>query len=289
MFKIITLVFFLFNCTYAFSGPTVWQAKKGELTFLMMGSIHMGKPSFYPLPDSIISPFQYSNGLVVEADLTQHTGIDIPQGATTKSLLNKRELQRLSDIAKDVGVPVIALQNMQPWQSAMALQQAQTIKFGLDATLGIDIHFLSLAQNDSIPIIALESVQQQLDMIASFGENGLSLLTDTINHWEQSTELLPCMIAAWEHGDSHTMTMIYDEMVKDAGPLEHTLIIDRNEKWVDLLSNENRFKEGTYTVVVGALHYYGEEGVLALLEGKGFSISTLTESNDANCHIPTPP
>ncbi|WP_407332474.1 TraB/GumN family protein [Enterovibrio sp. 27052020O] len=285
MLKVITVLFSLFYCTFSLAEPTVWQAKKGQLTFVLMGSVHMGKPDFYPLPSSILDPFSHAKGLIVEADLTRDTQFDIPQGATTKSLLNKQELRRLTKIAQEIGVPEIALYNMPPWQAAMAIQQAQSAQFGLDATLGVDLHFLSLAQKKDIPIIAFETVQEQLDMIASMGKDGLPLLADTLNYWEDSKALLPCMFSAWESGDSQTMTAIVDDMMQEAGVLEHVIFTDRNENWVQQLSDTGRFTNGTYTVVVGALHFYGEEGLLALLESKGFTIETLTESRKADCDI----
>lgn len=55
--------------------------------------------------------------------------------------------------------------------------------------------------------------------------------------------------------------------------LEQTLLAERNRNWVKKwpsLPNES-------FIVVGALHLYGEHGLLALLEQQGWRITPLTE------------
>ncbi|PKF51852.1 TraB/GumN family protein [Enterovibrio nigricans] len=280
--RLVPLLSLLFFSNVA-AEPTVWLAKKGDLSFALMGSVHMGKPSFYPLPDEIIHHFQRSKGLIVEADLFSDTNISIPTGQASQTFLNATEQHTLNDIAKDVHLPSLALQNMPPWQAAMAIQQAQTSQMGLQPQLGIDVHFLTLAQEKNIPIIALETMQQQLNFITSMKDDGLPLLLDTLNHWEEAQTVLPCMIDAWAAGDSQALTDIVEDMMEDSGELEEVIITDRNRHWTETLSDTRKFGNGTYTIVVGALHLYGQEGLLDMLKNKGFEVRALNKGHSVEC------
>ncbi|KXF79861.1 TraB/GumN family protein [Enterovibrio coralii] len=288
MKKLLLPLFSLLFAANVIAEPTVWQAQRGELNFVLMGSVHMGKPSFYPLPQEITDAFSDSEGLIVEADLFNDTQFTVPAGEASKTFLNAQEQVTLNNIAKDVSLPPIALQNMPPWQAAMAIQQAQTQQLGLEPQLGIDVHFLTLAQQKNIPIIALETVQEQLDFISSMRDDGLPLLLDTLNHWEESQEIMPCMIDAWEAGDSHALTDVVDEMMEESGELEEVIITDRNRRWAETLSNTEHFSQGVYTVVVGALHLYGNEGLLDLLEDDGFTVKALNEGQKVSCNMSLP-
>lgn len=42
-----------FSARQAVAEPLYWQAKKGELTLTILGSVHVGDESMYPLPSAI--------------------------------------------------------------------------------------------------------------------------------------------------------------------------------------------------------------------------------------------
>lgn len=48
----------------------LWQVKSKDNTVYLYGTIHVGKPSFYPLPDAVENAFRQSARLAVEADIT---------------------------------------------------------------------------------------------------------------------------------------------------------------------------------------------------------------------------
>lgn len=89
------------------------------------------------------------------------------------------------------------------------------------------------------------------------------------------------VMKAWQDGDQATLiNLLKEEMAppKLQAWLEQTLLAERNRNWVKQwpgLPNES-------FIVVGALHLYGEQGLLALLEQQGWRITPLTEPAAAN-------
>ncbi|MNE69130.1 TraB family protein [compost metagenome] len=83
-------------------------------------------------------------------------------------------------------------------------------------------------------------------------------------------------MTAWQSGDQATLiNLLKEEMAppKLQAWLEQTLLAERNRNWLakwSTLPNES-------FIVVGALHLYGEQGLLALLEQQGWRITALTE------------
>ena len=48
----------------------LWKATKGDDTVWLLGTIHVAKKNFYPLPKEILKAFSRSNHLLVEVDIT---------------------------------------------------------------------------------------------------------------------------------------------------------------------------------------------------------------------------
>lgn len=54
----------------AFADPAFYRISKGNEQHWLLGSIHAGKPSLYPLPDPVERAWQQSRALVMEVDMT---------------------------------------------------------------------------------------------------------------------------------------------------------------------------------------------------------------------------
>lgn len=288
MTRFITLIFTLFFSSFSFSTPQVWQASKEGVTFTIMGSVHAGRPDFYPLPEIIVTRFNNADALIVEADIINDTNVRFPKSKPTRTHLNASQKQELTTVAADAGLPAENLLNLPPWQVAMALQMQQVNSMGLNQLLGVDLYFLSQTTAKNKPIIALETVQQQIDLLAKAENDGLELLTDTLKYWELSKDFMPCLIDSWLAGDEEKLTAIVDDM-GTASDFEHKLIAERNHNWLKAMSDKSRFTEGNYVMVVGALHLYGKQGLVPLLRNAGFDVKPLTQGERSTCTLPALP
>ena len=77
------IVLFCTACSTAMAEPLFWQAKKGQLEFIIFGSVHAGDKSMYPLPEPINDALKRSDGLILEADLKQSAGLKYPSTTIT--------------------------------------------------------------------------------------------------------------------------------------------------------------------------------------------------------------
>lgn len=285
MTRIVTLFFTLLFCSACLSEPQVWQASKKGWTFTIMGSVHAGKQAFYPLPLVMDTRLKNADALFVEADITQGIHYTLPKGKNTRELLNDEQKKALNAIAQEINLPFSSLLNMPPWQTSIALQMSQINALKLKQALGIDQYYLLKSQKWTIPVIGFETVQEQINLLAHAGENGMSLLSDTLTHWQWSKQMLPCIIEAWAAGDSQTMTQILETQTDDG--FEKKLLEDRNHRWIEQMTQAARTPPGNYVVVVGALHLYAKEGILRLFKEKGFDVTLLTQGKKISCPLLT--
>ena len=274
----------------AFADPAFYRISKGNEQHWLLGSIHAGKPSLYPLPDPVERAWQQSRALVMEVDMThisqaqwQEMGAitRLVDGKTLKDHLPMDLYRRTLNAAGQNGLTEAMLAPLRPWFAAITLTQAALERTGYRGEFGVDQHFAKRANDGGKPIVGLETLLEQLGYLASVGDNQTLMLESTLDELPELEKGFTEVMAAWQNGDQATLiNLLKEEMAppKLQAWLEQTLLAERNRNWVKQwpgLPNES-------FIVVGALHLYGEQGLLALLEQQGWRITPLTEPAAAN-------
>ncbi|WP_323994518.1 TraB/GumN family protein [Aeromonas hydrophila] len=268
-----------------FADPAFYKVSKGDQQHWLLGSIHAGKPSLYPLPDPIERAWLQSRALVLEVDLThisqqqwQEMGAitRLVDGKTLKEHVPLDLYRRTIIAAGQNGLTENMLAPLRPWFAAITLTQAALERTDFSSALGVDQHFAKQAGDSGKPIIGFETLLEQLGYLASVGDNQTLMLESTLDELPELERGFREVMKAWEEGDETTLiNLLKSEMAppKLQAWLEQTLLAERNHNWLQkwsTLPNES-------FIVVGALHLYGDQGLLALLEQQGWRITPLTE------------
>ncbi|WP_394294701.1 TraB/GumN family protein [Aeromonas rivipollensis] len=287
---LLSLLLWLLLPLNAYADPAFYRISKGNEQHWLLGSIHAGKPSLYPLPDPVERAWQQSRALVMEVDMThisqaqwQEMGAitRLVDGKTLKDHLPMDLYRRTLIAAGQNGLTEAMLAPLRPWFAAITLTQAALERTGYRGEFGVDQHFAKRANDGGKPIVGLETLLEQLGYLASVGDNQTLMLESTLDELPELEKGFTEVMAAWQNGDQATLiNLLKEEMAppKLQAWLEQTLLAERNRNWVKKwpgLPNES-------FIVVGALHLYGEQGLLALLEQQGWRITPLTEPAAAN-------
>jgi uncharacterized protein YbaP (TraB family) len=139
---------------------------------------------------------------------------------------------------------------------------------------GVDEYFYAQARSDSKPFDALETPEQQIDML-------LTMDQDDPNHFVQRSieELrearegrLQAELRIWREGDE---TALAEHFIRDqllySPSLYQSLVVDRNLDWMFTLRRYLETPE-TELVLVGVAHLVGEHGLLTLLQDEGYVV-----------------
>lgn len=282
---LLSLLLWLLLPLNAMADPAFYRISKGNEQHWLLGSIHAGKPSLYPLPDPVERAWQQSRALVMEVDMThisqaqwQEMGAitRLVDGKTLKDHLPIDLYRRTLIAAGQNGLTESMLAPLRPWFAAITLTQAALERTGYRGEFGVDQHFARRANDGGKPIVGLETLLEQLGYLASVGDNQTLMLESTLDELPELKTGFDGVMKAWQEGDQATLiNLLKEEMAppKLQAWLEQTLLAERNRNWVKKwpgLPNES-------FIVVGALHLYGEQGLLALLEQQGWRITPLTE------------
>ncbi len=257
-----------------------WKAESETATVYLLGSVHVGRPDFYPLRPAIEKAFAASSALAVEVDMRPSRQLAamgeimkaamLPPGENLRDSLSD-DLRALLDAYTEKAGPGMgmALDRMTPWWAALSIAMLEMQKAGLNPLWGIDLHFLTRAEKKDMQVIELEGAQQQIAIFASM-EPALQrlMLKQTLQDIGKAREQIEVMMNAWETGDEKALVEFLGqgfEANKEFEPLRKKLFTERD---IAMTRRIREFLAGDRAVfvVVGAGHMVGEEGIVARLK-----------------------
>jgi uncharacterized protein YbaP (TraB family) len=264
---------------------SVWTVKGKQNTVYFAGSVHALPREHAEFPPALERAYAAADAIVMEVDLDDLDPFEAIQFITAHGTLPARQtLQQVvgdrystvAALAASLDVPEAAIAKLEPWAAAMVLTQFALTKSGFDAELGIDMQLVGRARADKKEITGLETVVDQLSVFddRSFDEQTRFLL-DSADDAPQLSADLERLVVAWRTGDLAALEKEFDKERARTPALYDALLGARNRKWIpqiEALLDENR----DYLVVVGALHFVGEDGLLTLLEKAGHRLEPLT-------------
>ena len=271
---------------------SVWRVSDGESTVYLGGTVHLLRPADFPLPQAFEQAYNDSEQIYFEIDFDDMADpavlasfqrqLTYNDGRTLRTVLNDEAYRALEDYLARAGIPVAAVQNFTPGMLGINLAVVQIMELGFTPE-GVDAYFNAKTNEDRKAKGALETVQEQIDMLAALGEGEeseyvLALLQDM----EEDIAKLDDMVIAWRTGDVARLDALFGVETLET-PIDHAthelIFSQRNLRWLPQI--EAMFEDAdTEYVLVGAGHMIGEDGLLELLRGQGYSIEQLVAGDD---------
>jgi uncharacterized protein len=261
----------------------LWELHGKHNTVYLLGSIHVLRPSDYPLAPAVLNAYGNAKSIFMEVDLqeidSQQMQMELlasarlPEGKTLPDIMGKQRYERAGALARAVGIDISIFDAFAPWFVAEAISQLQLQQLGFQPTSGVEMFFLEHARSDGKSVAGLETVH---DQIALFTALSLDAQADyLISSLEEAHDLpkeVDDMVHAWQRGDT---VWFADQMKSEFGrdpALYQSLLVARNRKWlpkIEALLNDDK----NYLVIVGTGHLVGQGSVIELL-GKDGIVAT---------------
>lgn len=279
------ILFGLFGSLTAHAEAPVWAVRGAHNTVYLAGSVHLLRSQDAALPAAFNRAYADADELVMEIDLddldpaaAQSWMLEhgmFSDDKTLSDVIGTKRYQRVEQEGNRLGLPVEALQQLEPWLVAMTLAQLQYMKLGFDPEQGVEKQLQRKAMADHKDITGLETLQEQLGLLANMPPDEqakfLDLTLEEMHEMEGETETL---LSAWRSGNAAKLGSLLSDEYKVAPALYRTLVADRNKRWMPQIEKLLK-SDKDYLVVVGALHLVGNGGLLELTKARGFEAKQL--------------
>ncbi len=266
---------------------SMWQINGASNRIYLLGSVHVLRRQDHPIPTAIDKAYEDAEILIMEVDLDDLDPIEIAgmvnelgvikDGGTLQEIMGPSLYDEAADYASQLDIPFLMLAQTEPWLAAITIEQMMLLRIGFNPEYGIEFHLSAKAGEDSKEILGLESVREQLEFLDKLSLSAQrSLLIQTLRESLNIEKNLDLLIDAWRHGDIDFLEENLLVEMQRYPELYRTLVVDRNEAWVERIRSLIG-KQDDYLIVVGTLHLVGDDGVPALLSEIGITTDQLRE------------
>ncbi len=266
----------------AVAQPPVWVVHRGQATVVLFGSVHILPPGLDWEPPSLRAALARANDLWFEIPLDPASSatasrLAVAQGLQAKGASLSAELSpkgraRLVRVAKSAGVSVQSVEQLRPWLAEITLSLAVYAQAHAAADQGVERQIDQLTPQ-SVPRRALETTEQQIGYLSQAPiTDQVASLEETLGELDDGPASYERVVTVWMAGDAKgLMREALQPMIKAAPGEYRSLVVARNERWVDQIV-QRLDGTGEAVMVVGVGHLVGPDGVPALLRAKGISV-----------------
>lgn len=262
----------------------LWQVEKdGAPASHVFGTIHLADPEIVALPRPVRDAFAASRSLSVEiilnatAQIQLATAMALPQGRLLQDILPAGLFADALSAGERYGIGATQANRLKPWALALLLSMPPAGDASARERVALDIWLQRAAASRDMPVHALESVAEQIAVFEGLSDaDQIAYLRMTAKGQAEIARVVPALKAEYLSGNLdaiHALTHqgLDPESRRFQRLLETRLFAERNARMVSRMIA--RLDEGNAFVAVGALHLPGEDGVLHLLEKRGYRVT----------------
>jgi len=265
----------------AVADASVWRVSKGDHQLFIGGTIHVLQEQDYPLPPEFERAYAQAEKLVFEVDLAQADSPAFQQelmqaalyedGSTLISHVRPSTFRQLEVFMQRRGMALEHFISFKVGMLVLILTINELNRHGIEGE-GVDQYFSARAAQDSKPVIALESIEQQIQFLANMGKGEEDeLVLQTVEELENLGAEFSALKSAWQRGDTQALVTLGLEDFKKFPAAYQSMLVNRNRAWLPKIEALLEDQVVEY-VLVGVLHLVGEDSVLAMLEARGYQV-----------------
>lgn len=263
----------------------LWRVERaGAAPSHVFGTLHSGDPEITRLPAPVTAAFRGADSLMVEVVRTAEVDFELLRASLLRrgdglaTLVGPERFERVKTVGARYGLVEKQLQRFKPWalMTLFSTPPDELLDRG-DFGLPLDWTLQKQAEARGVPVHGLESAAEQIALFDGLATADQIAFLDAalaangeIERWWQTFKdaYLAQDVAA-------IFALMTEQMAADDGELTRTfmtqVIDDRNRRMVERAAD--RLAEGNTFIAIGALHLPGNQGVLKLLEERGYQVT----------------
>lgn len=265
----------------------LWEVRKGKQVSWLLGTIHVGRPEFYPLPPSRLAQLKRADAIVLEADIsdtpraiaaTQKYAMYAEGAPGLETRLAPALRQRIETVLSRNQLDPVPMMRMKPWMLANVLALFEAAQAGYMPALSVEAYLLRVAKTDNKQVFEFEGIEQQFELFEQAPwATQVAFLEDALKAVETrgARRELNRIVQAWETADRVSLERLLVEMRAQSSVGSRftvdTILLGRHPKMVRKI--ETMMADGkSYVFAVGALHLIGPQGLVELLRARGYTL-----------------
>jgi uncharacterized protein YbaP (TraB family) len=276
----------------------LWRIERDGRTSWLYGTIHIGRAEWVRPGPTVQKALAQSDALALEIDARDEATARVmgqpADPALLQRMLSGERARRLDRQNAEACVPPGATAKLQPILQVSALAGLVARADGLYPEFGVDETMAVSARNGNKPIFALENAADQVKALTGGSEAEETEQVDAALDELESGKLrgqMKELADVWARSDADKLARYADWCDCLRTPAEQRLmkrlLDDRNPGLADGIERMHAGGKGVFAAV-GALHMIGPQGLPALMAQRGFTVTPVLTSAQAQTAVPMP-
>jgi uncharacterized protein YbaP (TraB family) len=263
-----------------FERGLLWRVmRKGVAASHVYGTIHVAD-SRLELPQPVLKAFASAKTLMLEFHADAYSKERFLEAAmfldsqTLEQKIGAEDFERAFEHLRPIGLSREFVNKLKPWGVLLNLRNPG----GADGS-PLDAQLLERARARRMPLDQIEGVEEQIFTFDEFPmASQVALLKHSLAHRDELLQLSARTLDAYLDADLAAIWRLREEFVQrhpriaaHQAVMTKRVLYDRSV--VMAFRMQRQLRRGGAFVALGALHLYGDKGVLALLEEDGYTAS----------------
>lgn len=252
----------------------LWEIRApGGARSYLFGTIHLSSPEVTAVPPAVTAALLRSKRFGMEVLLDLDTLLQIPEtmyyqdDRTLSAQAGPALYARVQALLLDYGVPPAQAEKLKPWAAYTTL----SLPPGPSA-VPLDMVLMGTAQQRGQQLFGLETLAEQISIFEALPlADQITLLKDTVCHYREFQAETARMVEHYLQQDLNALFKTakqYDAALQER--LLDEMLVQRNRRMLERM--RPYLAAGDAFIAVGALHLPGENGLLELLDARGFAL-----------------
>lgn len=259
----------------------LWEVTgKGYPPSYIFGTIHIADPRVTHLAPPVRQAFDQAKRFAMEVRMDYGAyaelihGMFFQDGTTLESVIGPELFAQVVKLAAKRGIPRDMVINMRPW----AVMSATGIP-GFKQGVALDLQLYARAIEQGKKVYGLESADEQLAVFNGMSRRDqIDMIRAIVEHRHDAAAEAQQLLAAYLDRDLDTIERLGREDLQGDSPRSaasfyQRAVIDRNRRMVRRM--QTYLHQGRSFIAVGALHLPGAQGILHLLQQRGYRVTSV--------------
>ena len=250
----------------------------------LFGTYHVVGHHFFNAHPEVMAAFIAADAVQVEVviDSTKMQSMamaGVMQNNTLADFYDSLEYARVdSAIQQQLGYPLTALERLKPMNISVMLSLTQIQNLNnpdsISGGIPMDLYFAKTGRQTGKKVLAFETMEEQADFLfnsTTLEEQAQELLY-MIDSPKETMDFTKAMNEAYLQGDSAGIAALYHSFPQSA-KLMSVIVDERNANWIQ--SMPSTMENQSVFIAVGALHLYGEQGLISALKKMNYTVERI--------------
>ncbi len=259
----------------------LWKVEGDNIeTSYLFGTMHMINEEYYHFSDNLTKRIEASDAIIMEVGgmpnpLKTFQLMSLDTG-TVHSYFSKEQLvELLAFMDQELGISPQEFDQTYGAMKPFFLMQTISQNFFEPTAKSYDLTIMGIAGENEIPLIGMETIEEQLGFFDQVPADKMAeMVLESVRDYEKEAKNTEKLMEFYSKEKVDKLMPLLNKQSPEIMEFADLFLFDRNRAWAPKIELE--MKDKSCFVAVGAGHLFGEDGLIDLLEKKGYTLTAIS-------------